>query len=60
MRNTEQFLSGLLDLRRQTKKDLLARGDTRIPTDDERKAYQLDLYVKSGSMGSKSIPLNRG
>lgn len=56
MSNTEQLLSGLLDQRRQTKRDLLASGDLKVPTDDERLAYQLGMYVKSGSMGSWDKP----
>ena len=54
-----KFLDDLLEQRRISKRQILEAGEIRLPT-DERRAYQLDMYCKSSSMGSKQTPLYRG
>jgi hypothetical protein len=55
-----KFYDDALALRREQKQKLLDAGELRLPTDDERRLMQYQMYVASGSMGSKTTPLYRG
>lgn len=47
-----------LKTRRETKANMLASGEPmRLPTDDERRVMQHQMYVASGSMGSTNTVL---
>lgn len=56
-----EYAQDHLKTRRETKAKMLASGEpTRIPTDDECRVMQYQMYVASGSMGSTNTKLDRG